>query len=169
MEQPIDASRLGQLLDEHARRLELYASQWTVVPEDCVQEAFISLAALATAPQEAVAWLYRVVRNGAMNAARSQRRRSHHESVAGWLGEHDSREPLSKEDRLSLPEAFAKLPVSEREIVVLRIWSELTWQQIAELVGTSASSSHRTYVAALGKMKQQLEPPCPTTTPCRLN
>lgn len=169
MGQPIDASVLAQLLDDHVRRLELYASQWTVAPEDCVQEAFIALAALASAPQEVVAWLYRVVRNRAMNAARSQRRRGHHESVAGWLGEQCSREPLSKEDRLSLPEALDKLPAAEREIVVLRIWSELTWQQIADLVGTSSSSAHRAYVAALGKMKQQLEPPCPTTISCRQN
>ena len=169
MEQPIDASALARILDEHARRLELYASQWTVAPEDCVQEAFIALAALASAPREAVPWLYRVVRNRAMNAARSQRRRSHYEAIAGWLGRQCSREPLSKEDRASLPEALDKLPAAEREIVILRIWSEFTWQQIADLVGTSSSGAHRTYVAALAKLEQQLEPPCPTTTPCRQN
>jgi RNA polymerase sigma factor (sigma-70 family) len=167
VEQPIDASTLAELLDEHAARLEFYASQWTVAPDDCVQEAFMSLAALAEAPNEAVPWLYHVVRKRAMNAARSLRRRSHHESIASWLGKQCSREPLSKEDCLSLPEALDKLPATEREIVVLRIWSELTWQQIAELVGTSSSSVHRTYVAALTKMKQQLEPPCPDTIPCR--
>jgi RNA polymerase sigma-70 factor (ECF subfamily) len=169
VEQPIDASALAKLLDEHARRLELYASQWTITPEDCVQEAFISLAALASAPPKVVAWLYHVVRNRAMNAARSQRRRGYHESVAGWLSEQSALERPTREDRLSLPEVLDSLPAAEREIVVLRIWSELTWQEIADLVGTSSSSAHRTYVAALGKMKQQLEPPCPITNPRRQN
>lgn len=169
MPQPIDAATLAQLLDEHARRLELYASQWTTAPEDCVQEAFIELARLLQQPGCVVPWLYRVVRNKSLNAARAQRRRFHHESIASWLGGKATQKSLSKEDQLSLPEALRRLPTLEREIVVLRIWSELTWQQIADLVGTSSSSAHRTYVSALEQLKKYLEPPCPTSTPCHRN
>lgn len=169
MPQPIDASLLAELLDKHAARLELYASQWTLWPEDCVQEAFVELARQSNLPENPVAWLYLVVRNRGLNAARSERRRSHHETVASLRKEESSREPVLNEDQLSISELLAALPQTEREIVVLRIWSELTWQQIAELVEMSSSTAHRTYGAALEKLKQQLEPPWPKPIPCHPN
>src|SRR5438309_2325962 len=73
---------LGRLLDQHASALVLYARQWCTAPEDVVQEAFLKLVAQPKPPASPVAWLYRVVRNGALSAARAARRRRHHEAVA---------------------------------------------------------------------------------------
>ena len=56
---------LGRLVDENAAALVLYARQWCSAPEDVVQEAFLKLAAQKPAPDNPVAWLYRVVRNAA--------------------------------------------------------------------------------------------------------
>jgi RNA polymerase sigma-70 factor (ECF subfamily) len=106
---PIDASELAELLDRHAAQLQWYASQWTTSPEDCVQEAFIELARQLQRPGKIVPWLYRVVRNKALNAARAERRRTHHETGAGF---RERRESLSEDDRLSLPEALAALPLA---------------------------------------------------------
>ena len=57
---------LGRLLDRHAAALELYARQLCDVPEDVVQEALIELAGQPRLPDNAAAWLYRVVRNKAL-------------------------------------------------------------------------------------------------------
>lgn len=160
---------LSELLDCHAAALELYASQWTFAPADCVQEAFIELAAARQqkglkqtgSPVEyPIAWLYQVVRNKALNAARAQRRRQHHELIAARLTERRCADQLTTIDQLPLLEALDRLPSDTREIVVLRIWSQLTWQEIAELTGTSSSSAQRRYVAALNKLRQHLEPSC---------
>src|SRR5438874_10860712 len=70
MNGPIDAELLGRLLDEHGPALALYAAQWTDATDDCVQEAIIELARQPKSPQHVVAWLYRVVKNRALNAAR---------------------------------------------------------------------------------------------------
>src|SRR5437763_352252 len=64
--------RLGFLLDRHAAALELYARQWCALPEDVVQEAFLKLARQVTPPAQPLAWLYRVVRNGAISAGRAE-------------------------------------------------------------------------------------------------
>ena len=72
---------LAELFDAHAPRLELFAAQWSGNAADCVQEAFIQLARQPSPPNDPAAWLYRVVRNRAMNMARSERRRRHHEAV----------------------------------------------------------------------------------------
>lgn len=156
---------LVKLLDQHAAALELYASQWTTTPSDCVQEAFIALASLLnqldTPLEHQTAWLYRTVRNQALNAARAHRRRRHHERIAARLTGCRNENQLVLTERLPLLEAIDSLPSTEREVVVLRIWSGLTWQEIAELSKTSSSSAQRRYVAALTKLRRYLEPSCP--------
>jgi len=65
----MDHDWLGRLVDRHAAALELYARQWCDTPEDVVQEAFLKLASQRSLPDKPAAWLFRVVRNGALNAA----------------------------------------------------------------------------------------------------
>ncbi|MHC5544342.1 RNA polymerase sigma factor, partial [Singulisphaera rosea] len=64
----MDFDLLGRLLDRHSAALELYARQWCDVPEDVVQEAFLKLSAQGLVPSRPAAWLFRVVRNGAISA-----------------------------------------------------------------------------------------------------
>src|SRR5205809_5823887 len=73
---------LGRLLDVHAAALVLYARQWCACPEDVVQEAFLKLVRQRCAPADALAWLYRVVRNGALDAGKMARRRHEREQRA---------------------------------------------------------------------------------------
>jgi len=164
---PINPTELAQLLDQYAAALELYASQWTTVAEDCVQEAFIELATQKNRPLNLVAWLYKVVRNKSLNAQRSDVRRVNRERLASMFAatvnrtNHLSEIEISQQ-REHLISSLEKLTTDDRELIVLRIWSQLTWQQIADLTGTSSSSACRNYIAALNKLKQILEPTCKT-------
>ncbi len=161
MAKPIQPGEIGRLLDEHGGSLELFAAQWSTNPEDCVQEAFIELATQAIRPEVPVAWLYRVVRNRAINASRAARRRTSHECLAGKLSTfRKSDNFFPAEEKATLIGALDSLSQQQRELIVLRIWSKLTWQQIADLTGTSTSSAHRRYVAALADLKELLEPAC---------
>src|SRR5437870_373001 len=78
----MDVTQLGQLVDEHAAALILYARQFCAAPEDVVQEAFVKLFKQSPPPSPVVPWLYRVVRNAAISAARSEQRRRRHETRA---------------------------------------------------------------------------------------
>src|SRR5262245_66257780 len=66
---------LGELIDRHGPALVLYARQWCAGPEDVVQDAFLKLLGQRRAPDDPAAWLYRVVRNAALDAAKADRRR----------------------------------------------------------------------------------------------
>ncbi|MCA9259761.1 MAG: sigma-70 family RNA polymerase sigma factor [Planctomycetales bacterium] len=144
----IDVAQLGRLLDQHGAALALFAQQWTQASDDCVQDAFVELAGQTPAPDEPIAWLYRVVRNRALNAARSERRRKHRESeVAARMSQLSS--PLDLDERAALAELLNSLAIEAREVVVLRIWGQLGWQEIAEVIGRSRSSAQREYLAAL--------------------
>ena len=162
MPEPVTAELLHQLVESHASALEWYAGQWTEWAEDCVQEAFIQLAGQPVAPPNLEAWLYRVVRNRALNARRAEVRRNHHERLAAMLMSRvagtDDRENLKSQLRACL----GQLSEMDQEVIVLRIWSQLTWQEVADLCGTSCSSAHRNYVAALTRLKNIMEPSCKT-------
>ncbi len=85
MPQPVDAALIAELFDRHAAALEFYAAQRTSAPQDCVQEAFLELARQDSSPVDPGAWLFRVVRNRALNAARAEQRRDDVELVARAL------------------------------------------------------------------------------------
>jgi RNA polymerase sigma-70 factor (ECF subfamily) len=161
---PIGPETLQRLLAEHRGPLVLFARQWCATPEDVVQEAFLQLVRQRTEPDHVAAWLYRVVRNRAISAARSAGRRSRHEAVAAERGE-----PWfvgSDEQRLDAEAATAalqQLPVELRETVVARIWGGLSFAEIAELTGTSSSTAARRYQAGLVAMRERLAVECPPT------
>jgi RNA polymerase sigma-70 factor (ECF subfamily) len=169
--------QLSRLVDEHAAALELFARQWTPWAEDVVQEAFMRLVAQPNGPENPKAWLYAVVRNGAMSAARSAQRRLRHETQAGaerpeWF-QPSEHAPL---EAAAATNALAQLPLADREIIVAHLWGRLTFEQIAELVGATSSTAHRRYVAGLTRLRELLEKPCdlqnqhttaPKTTPTR--
>src|SRR5215207_8009242 len=78
--------QLADLVDRYASALVLYARQWCACPEDVVQTAFLKLVRVRTPPDNLVPWLYRVVRNGAIDASRAARRRHKYESAAAGSG-----------------------------------------------------------------------------------
>ncbi len=158
----IGPEALARLADRHAAALVLYARQWCAAPEDVVQEAFLKLVGQRKPPDNPVPWLYRVVRNAAVSAARSERRRRRHETTAAarkpeWFtpGDFAGIEPGAAAD------ALRGLPLGQREVIVAHLWGGLTFEQIGELTGTSSSTAHRGYVAGLSSLRERLGVPCP--------
>ena len=156
---PEEPQRLGHLIDSHAAALELYASQWCASPEDVVQEALIGMASRAEWPANPVAWLYRAVRHLALNASRAKRRRRRHEVQAASLRPAVLTAPpgesLSVEELL---ESLQTLPGDQREVIVARLWGELSFREIGEIVGVSESTAHRRYQEALLCLKEKVSP-----------
>jgi RNA polymerase sigma-70 factor (ECF subfamily) len=161
----VGPEELGRLIDSHAAALTLYARQWCAAPEDVVQEAFLKLTTQTLRPDNPVAWLYRVVRNGAISAGRSARRRKWHESIAAehrgmgaaWFAE-------SEDNALDAPlaaEALQELPPEQREAIVAHLWGGLTFAEVAQLMDSSSSTVHRWYLAGLAALRERLGVPCP--------
>jgi RNA polymerase sigma factor (sigma-70 family) len=154
---------LGRLVDRHAAALVLYARQWCAAPEDVVQEAFLKLVAQRPPPDNPVPWLYRVVRNAALGAARAERRRRFHEEAAAqqvpaWFV---NPEPEGLDVR-AVTAGLQALPPEQREVIVAHLWGGLTFEQIAEVAGCSSSTAHRWYAAGLAVLRERLGVPCPT-------
>jgi RNA polymerase sigma-70 factor (ECF subfamily) len=161
---PIAPEELGRLYREHAPALRLYARQWPAGAEDVVQDAFVKLAQQSPAPEQVLPWLYRVVRNGALAAARGEARRRRRQDRASaseaWFAAADDHLDGREATRL-----LAELPLEQREVVVARIWGGLTFEEVARLAGCSLATAHRRYEAGLAALRERLNGPWTHTPP----
>ena len=158
---PIGPETFSRLVDHHAAALELFARQLCDAAPDVVQEAFVELAAQNRVPRDVLAWLYCVVRNKALTAARAARRRKRHEAEAAarrptWFV------PAGSDvlDAQAVAAALESLDREHREVVVARLWGGLTFQQIGRMLGTTDSTAHRHYEAALRLLRERMRSPC---------
>ena len=158
----IDPDILGRLFDDHAGSLVLFARQWCDAPDDIVQDAFVVLARQETVPDRLVPWLYRVVRNGAITAARRTHRRRRREGRAAgvearehhaWFASTDDQIDAEKATQL-----LADLDGETREAIVAILCGGLTFEEIARLQGCSLSTTYRRYQAGLARLQERLQP-----------
>jgi RNA polymerase sigma-70 factor (ECF subfamily) len=157
-------NQLGRCIDQYAGALLLFARQWCDCAEDVVQEAFVRLSSQSIWPDNIGAWLHRVVRNAAISAVRSARRRQRYEMEAAarrpaWFEPADT-----LLDAEAVTNALERLPIEEREVVVAHLWGGLSFGHIGDLTGTSSSTAHRRYLTALQSLRERLRVPCPRTS-----
>lgn len=161
----IEPTGLGRLFEACGPSLRLYARQWAgaATADDLVQEAFVRLATQSPVPTRPRAWLFRTVRNAAISHIRTAAARRHHEERLGesavpWF----EPDPAALVDAESAREAMAALPQDQREGIVLRIWGDLTFREIADVVGRPHATVFRQYADDLEAMRRRLESSCRT-------
>jgi RNA polymerase sigma-70 factor (ECF subfamily) len=155
------SEEFSRLIEQVLPGLELYARQWSREPGDIVQEAFLRLWKERIPPQDSRAWLFRVVRNLSITQLRKQTRQRIEANNASdrecWF-EPDHGQRL---DAADVTRRLHELPEELREPVIAHVWGELTFHEIGELVGASASTVHRRYQQAMEQLRNELRQPCP--------
>jgi RNA polymerase sigma-70 factor (ECF subfamily) len=158
-----DPRWLADLYDGHAFHLYRYA---LVVlahhadAEDVVQEVFTALARRGPRAARVVdvdRYLRRAVRNACFSRLRSRRRN-------GGPSPADARprlEPVGDaaadpRERLAIERALAELPPEQREVVHLKTYEGMTFQQIAGVTGASINTVASRYRYALDRLRSLL-------------
>jgi RNA polymerase sigma-70 factor (ECF subfamily) len=155
----------ARLVDAHGPPLVLYARQWCRTPEDVVQDAFLKLVGCSQPPREAVPWLYRVVRNGALDAGKTARRRQRRELAAARPERWFVEPAVDGLDADRAVAALQRLPPEQREVIVARLWGGLSFEQIGEVAGCSASTAFRRFGAGVDSLRRELGVPCLNPSP----
>ena len=142
--------------------LVLFARQWVhslADAEDIVQEAFLRFWK-RNHNIESRGLLYATVRSIALDLIRRDSRRARREAAA--VSETDqSIEPqfqIEDESQQALIRAVERLPKDQREVLVMKIWNELTFAEIGEALAVSQNTAASRYRYALATLKKTLPP-----------
>lgn len=156
----ISQKQLAQWYEAHGTELMLYARQWSPEQraEDIVQDAFIKLLKQRRCPDNVRAWLFRVVRNASISLARrlQQRRRAGRKLLHRQVMWFESR-PEDLIDARQAQDILQTLPSHLCEIVLLRIWGQMSLKEIAQVMNKSIPWIHNEYKTALEMIRKNLE------------
>jgi len=153
---------LAKWFEANSRPLALYARQWLDdhSAADVVQDAFLKLMCQKRRPDDARAWLFRTVRNAALNELRRRKTQARHaEAVAAGRSEWFQQQQDDDLDAKAVQEALAELPREQSELIVMRIWGRMTYEQMAEVVCEPMSTVRGRYVAAIESLRRKMVKP----------
>lgn len=171
---PLTTQTLESLYDAHGPRLYRYALLILAdadAAEDAVQDSFVQLAkALSrrSPPEVSYAYLAAIVRNACYTTLR--RRRTWHAVVSRLVPSREAAparrstllEPYaadaSEEERLVLESALAALPPEQREVIYLKVYEGMTFDEIARHCGISLNTAASRYRYASAALRRALEP-----------
>lgn len=118
--------------------------------EDVLQETFVALLKLSQSPDAPEHYAFRAVRNRALNYKRSLWRRLAREVESMRWFERDSEESAAERAAMR---CLQNLPTEQREVIVLKIWSEYTFEQIGNLLDLSPNTVAGRYRYGLEKLR----------------
>lgn len=152
-------------LDQNGWRLLAHARQLLSCPsdaEDLVQEVVLELwRGISQVKPPDLPLAMRKLRQRAIDHGRSRTSRKQREQ--GWQNEQllDAPLPLAHDhgiDQAHVQKALNTLEPMFREIVSLKLWGDLTFDQIADVLAIPRSTAASRYRLALDKLKPLLEP-----------
>jgi RNA polymerase sigma-70 factor (ECF subfamily) len=156
--------RWSEWLQENGSRLMLYARQQTrceADAEDVLQMALVKTWKTHDDPPDdkVISLAYTNVRRCAIDLARSNQRRVNREEFAmREMGESVSWFQLPEDDESRLLQvALSKIPEKFREVLTLKIWGELTFQEIGEALEISANTAASRYRYGLDSLRKVMK------------
>lgn len=140
--------------------------------EDVVQEVFLKLAeSPPEIPIEAdgderlervhlLSWLHKVTRNSCMDVMRAEKRRKRREEdVAPSEGHDGGLETVEARDtRAAVERELEKLPIDQREVLVLRLLGDRSYKEIAEITGKKIGTVGWLVSVGLKTLSRELAP-----------
>lgn len=151
----------------HGAAFLLFARQQTrseTEAQDVLQDVLLRLWQQGPAQPPDAPLVFHRIRLRAIDAARSQARRARREeAAAGEPGRAPWFEPAfgADDSALELEGLVRELPAEQRDVLTLKIWGELTFEQVGETLGISPNTAASRYRYALDALRKKLHPALP--------
>lgn len=159
-----DSSTIERLYRQHGAQLVVFAS--ALIGErsraqDVVHQVFLRLLERGSlrGAADVKAYLFASVRNAVLNEAKARARDMPLDPESAWFDPPDRDYAAER----NLRRAIRALPDDQRELVVLHIWGELTFFQIAQVLAISPNTAASRYRYALARLRDAMsarEEPC---------
>lgn len=151
----MDRNEIRKLYEHHRRGLFAYACSFVssfATAEDILHHVFERLlrseVEIAGSP---IPYLYRAVRNAALNQIRDRSREVSLDD--GWLDSPSGMEQTG----LELQSALRELPEEQREVIILHVWGEMSFDEVAAALGISPNTAASRYRYGLSKLREQFQ------------
>jgi len=154
--------RLEQVYQDHRQglySLALAISRSVDVAEEAVQEAFVRLWRSRRQPNgDLVSYVFAAVRNAAIELSRRRRSTSTiRDSLFDGAQADPAASAIAAERQQLVRDAVDRLPLRQRQAVVMRLYGGLSFQQIAEVLDEPLQTVASRYRRALERIKQAVE------------
>jgi RNA polymerase sigma-70 factor, ECF subfamily len=152
-----DAAEIDLLYRQHGSALLLFAAAIAgdrSSAQDAVHRVFLKLIEDGNLrrAEDKKAYLFACVRNAVLNEIKVQRRNTALDPESAWFDPPD-RDYAAE---LNLRRALCALPEDQRQVVVLHVWGELTFSQIADLLEISSNTAASRYRYALARLRESI-------------
>ena len=156
---------LDELYDHYAGPLYRFALALLGSPEDAedaVQEVFVRIARESSRIERVTnlkCYLFTATRNAAYGLLRKKRTRDRlFDTICAELAAAPPAEPdQTGLYRDVLCRAFAELPIEQREVLVLKVFDQMTFAEVAKTLGTSLNTVASRYRYGIEKLRRALE------------
>ena len=156
---------LSEIYTQHKQgffSLALSVTRNRAEAEDSVQDAFMKLAKKKISPNgDPVAYVYATVRNAALDRVRKRKRVV---NVPEFVFDDErSKEPkpgvtLQEQERnFIIRKEIEKLEEPQREVIIMKLFSGLTFEQISEVLNEPLSTVSSRYARTLKSLKYRME------------
>ncbi len=157
--------QLAELYDEHAQALFAFVLNLTrdeADTRDVLQEIFLKLArqpSLLDKVESPRAFLLRMAHNLAIDQIRRRAtRQANYDRFAAEPVELFETSPDDPSFREHLASALAELPPEQRAVVHLKLWEEMTFEQIAATLDIPLNTAASRYRYGIDKLRERLRP-----------
>ena len=160
-------SELERLYDGHTQVLYAFLLNLTrdeADTRDVLQEVFVKLVRdpeLLAGVRDERAFLIRLAHNAAIDLIRrrSTRDKTREQFVAETISPFaPAGDPDDQAFRAALAEALTELPPDQRAVVHLKLWEELTFEEIAAALDIPPNTAASRYRYGLDKLRERLRP-----------
>ena len=102
-------------------------------------------------------WLYRIARNLVIDYYRT---RKNIEDISDMWGLSDDSDPAVdldiRQNVQRVKEYLGSIKPEHREVVIMRLWDELSYQEIAGITGKSVASCKMSFARAVARLREEL-------------
>ncbi|PCJ51753.1 MAG: hypothetical protein COA79_25550 [Planctomycetota bacterium] len=157
----MDKVRFEKLFDELEQPLLRYAFFLVKEEEfakDIVQDSFIKLLKQEQQPENAKAWMYTVCRNLIIDNARRAKKIIFHENYAELSPGYEEKDEIMEDENVKeIRRVIDRLPLVEKEVVILKFYEMKSYKEISLLTGKSVTNVGFILHQAIKRLKSLLK------------